>query len=89
MTKKVIPLQKIFLKMKRKGLLSVFALFGIVSTMTTITNIEIFDVFGRTCNVSRVTCNENEMDISFLPAGIYFIRIQTETGTVTKKVITN
>ena len=49
--------------------------------------IEIFDVFGKTCNVSRVTCNENEMDISFLPAGIYFIRIQTDKTVITKPVV--
>ncbi|MCL2042178.1 MAG: M6 family metalloprotease domain-containing protein [Bacteroidales bacterium] len=52
-----------------------------------VTSVEIFDVFGRTCNVSCVTCNENEMSISFLPAGIYFIRITTENGMVTRKVI--
>ena len=52
-----------------------------------IQNVEIFDVFGRTCNVSRGTRNENEMDISLLPTGIYFIRIQTETGVVVRKVV--
>jgi len=52
-----------------------------------VTSVEIFDVFGRICNVSCVTCNENEMDISFLPAGVYFIRITTENGMVTRKVI--
>ncbi|MCL2042054.1 MAG: Ig-like domain-containing protein [Bacteroidales bacterium] len=50
-----------------------------------IRGVEIFDVLGRTYNVSRVT--RNEMDISFLPPGVYFIRIQTETGAVTKKII--
>ena len=50
-------------------------------------SIEIFDLFGKTCNVSRVTCNENEMDISFLPAGIYFLRITTENGVIVRKVV--
>jgi len=54
-------------------------------------NVEIFDIFGR--NVLSVPPplrgGLGGLDISFLPAGIYFLRIQTETGTVTKKVITN
>ena len=49
--------------------------------------IEIFDVFGRACNVLRVTCNENEINISHLPTGVYFLRITTKTGIVTKKII--
>jgi hypothetical protein len=40
-----------------------------------VTDVEIFDVFGRKCNVSRVTSNENTMDFSYLPAGVYFIKI--------------
>jgi len=53
-----------------------------------VTNVEIFDVFGR--NVSRLTSyisHPISIDISSLPAGIYFIRIQTENGIVTRKVI--
>jgi hypothetical protein len=56
------------------------------------TNIEIFDVFGRTVGANlrvRPEDAQNTLDISYLPAGIYFIKIQTETGTVTKKIIKN
>ena len=59
-----------------------------VSTMTTITNIEIFDVFGR--NVSRLISHISHpifIDISHLPSGIYFVRIQTENNIITKKII--
>ncbi|MCL2040800.1 MAG: T9SS type A sorting domain-containing protein, partial [Bacteroidales bacterium] len=52
-----------------------------------VTNVEIFDIVGKACNESRVTRNENEMDISFLPSGIYFLKIQTADGVVTRKVV--
>jgi hypothetical protein len=70
--------------------------------LASLQNIEIFDVLGR--NVQILTFNvsssnqepetlnfkpETVIDISHLPSGIYFIRIQTETGTVTRKVIKN
>ena len=48
--------------------------------------VEVFDVYGRKqSHVSRVT--RNEKNISELPAGIYFVKITTEKGVVTKKVI--
>ncbi|MCL2040844.1 MAG: S8 family serine peptidase [Bacteroidales bacterium] len=53
-------------------------------------SVEIFDVFGR--NVSRLTSHISHpisIDISHLPAGVYFLRIQTENNVVTRKVIKN
>ena len=69
-------------------------------------SVEIFDVMGRACNVSRVTCNENfdvfgknvsrltshiahpiSIDISFFPAGVYFLRITTDNDVITRKVV--
>ena len=52
-----------------------------------IMEVEVFDVYGRNCNVSRVTCHENKINISHLQAGIYFVKIQTEIGEITKKII--
>jgi len=52
-------------------------------------SVEVFDVYGRKCHVSRVTLHENHFDISDLSNGIYFVKIQTKTGTVVKKVIKN
>ena len=53
--------------------------------------IEVYDVMGRKqCHASHVTRHENGeavLDISHLPAGIYFLWIQTEKGVVTQKVI--
>jgi hypothetical protein len=53
----------------------------------TMNNVEVFDVYGR-CHLSRVARHENEvrLDISKLQAGIYLIRITTESGVVTQKV---
>jgi len=31
--------------------------------------------------------HENKIDISILQTGIYFIKIQTEKGTITKKIV--
>jgi PKD repeat protein len=53
-----------------------------------ICDITIYDVFGR----EQITLNSqlstlNSIDISHLPTGVYFIRITTEEGTVTKKIV--
>jgi hypothetical protein len=65
-----------------------------------IENIEVFDVMGKHVqslrfnvqdsglNLKPETLNcETVIDISQFPAGVYFIRIQTETGVVTRKVV--
>ncbi|MCL2042223.1 MAG: T9SS type A sorting domain-containing protein, partial [Bacteroidales bacterium] len=51
-------------------------------------SVEVFDVYGR--NVSRLTshiAHPISIDISFLPSGIYFVRITTENNVVTKKIV--
>jgi hypothetical protein len=55
-----------------------------------IENIEVFDVMGK-CHLSLVTCHSSlvTLNISHLSTGIYFVKIQTEQGTITKKVIKN
>jgi len=51
-----------------------------------INNVEIYDIYGR--NVHSFTCSlVHSIDISHLPAGIYFVQIQTEQEIVTKKII--
>jgi subtilase-type serine protease len=49
-------------------------------------NVEIFDVYGR-MQKSRKAEKQNEIDISDLSSGIYFLKITTEQGTITKKVV--
>jgi hypothetical protein len=51
-------------------------------------NVEIFDVYGRKqSHASRVT--SNEINISHLSAGVYFVKVYTEAGVVVEKVIKN
>jgi hypothetical protein len=62
-------------------------------------SIEIYDAVGRSVNIAHPTLRIlpsfggggggrlGGLDISHLPAGIYFIRITTENGIVTRKVV--
>jgi hypothetical protein len=51
-----------------------------------VTSIEIFDIYGR--KVSYLTTHiSNQVNISHLPAGIYFVCIATEKGAVVRKVV--
>ena len=50
-----------------------------------VTSIEIFDIYGR--KLSTLNSQLSTLNISHLPAGLYFIKIQTENGMVTKKII--
>ena len=58
----------------------------VTSDMLQVTNVEVFDIYGKR-HASRVTSNEMTIDISDLPVGIYFLKIVTEKGIVTKKII--
>jgi hypothetical protein len=60
----------------------------IVSEEMRIDNVDIFDVFGKKVFSQKfLMLSEIGMDILHFPAGVYFVRIQTETGEVTKKVL--
>jgi hypothetical protein len=55
-----------------------------------ITNVEIFDIYGKKLKAkSRKQKEKNEIviDISELPAGIYFVKIDTDVGEVIKKIV--
>jgi len=54
----------------------------------TINNVEVFDIYGK-CHPSRVTRHASHvtLNISHLPAGVYFVKISTEEGIVVKEVI--
>jgi len=57
----------------------------------TINNIEIFDIYGRKHEGAkgRKGENTNEINISHLPAGLYFLKITTKNGVFVEKVIKN
>jgi len=48
-------------------------------------NVEIFDIHGR--NLLFIISQEKAINISHFPAGIYFVKIQTESCEVVKKVL--
>ena len=53
-----------------------------------IDNIEIFDIYGRKIlSHTSLLSSETTVNISHLTTGIYFIKITTEQGVITKKVI--
>jgi hypothetical protein len=59
-----------------------------------INNVEIFDVMGRPVGTNLRVCPEigqskTTINISHLANGIYFIRIQTKTDVITRKMIKN
>jgi M6 family metalloprotease-like protein len=60
----------------------------VTSNELQVTNIEIFDVFGK--NVSShhlIPSSSHQIDISHLASGIYMIAIQTDKGIIHKKVV--
>jgi hypothetical protein len=58
-----------------------------------IQNIEIVDLYGKSMTINNNRTIEQlnsgtlELDISYLPAGIYFIRINLENQTIVKKIV--
>jgi len=62
----------------------------VTSEKLQVTKIEVFDIYGRIQKVeSGIQKGKKDflMDISDLTSGIYFLKIQTETGVVTRKVV--
>ena len=55
---------------------------GINNEQLTINNVEIFDVYGRKQKVE--SRKQNVIDISNLPAGIYFLRVNEQTVKIIK-----
>ena len=55
----------------------------------TINSIEIFEIYGRKLSFNHlITPSSNHLiNISNLPAGVYFLKISTEVGEVVKKVV--
>ena len=59
----------------------------------TINNVEVFDIYGRKAIsdirylTSEIGKSEIKINISHLPTGIYFVKITTNAGTQTQKII--
>jgi hypothetical protein len=54
-----------------------------------LSQVEVFDVFGRKISSHHLipTSSHHLINISHLPAGIYFLQIRTEKNLTTKKII--
>ena len=59
---------------------------SIVNCQLSINNVEVFDIYGRKVLEPPLTVLRS-YDLTILHPGIYFIKIATENGTVTKKII--
>ncbi len=63
-------------------------ILNIVSPQTPITSVEMYDVGGRVVNRIIVKGEGSyQMDISALETAIYFVKIHTENGSITKRVV--
>jgi hypothetical protein len=54
-----------------------------------IENVEFDDVFGRNVLSHQFSTFNFQLSIFHLPSGIYFVRIQTDKGVITRKVVKN
>ena len=52
-----------------------------------IENVEVYDAYGKMLNVVNVNDNTTAVDLSNYAAGTYFVKIVTENGVVTKRVV--
>ncbi|MBL0012919.1 MAG: T9SS type A sorting domain-containing protein [Flavobacterium sp.] len=56
-----------------------------INCNTNIKSLELFDTQGRI--LQTVLGNQNNLDISSKPKGIYFLKINTEKGSKVEKII--
>ena len=49
--------------------------------------LEVFDVYGKLINTVNVTDSPTRINVSGLASGMYFVRVTTEVGVVTKSFV--
>ena len=52
-----------------------------------VTMMEVYDVYGKLLNTVNVTENPTRINVSGLADGMYFVRVNTEAGSVTKTFV--
>lgn len=63
-------------------------ILNIISPEAKITTLEIFDISGRRLkNLNLSTATHYEVDLANLQSAIYFVKINTDMGSVTKQII--
>lgn len=61
--------------------------FRIENSEMTIERVEVYDVYGKLMNMVEVKDTQVTMNISSYAAGTYFVRVYTESGMVTKRIV--
>ena len=61
--------------------------FIINNEQLTINNVQVYDVYGKLLKTVEVNANTAELDVRELSAGMYFVRVNTEKGVVTKSFV--
>ncbi len=61
----------------------------IVSPKTVINSVEVFDIHGRRLMTVDYNDNQYSLNLSGLQSATYFIKINTQEGTLTKRVVKN
>ena len=56
-------------------------------TMYNVQSVEVIDVYGKVIKTMNVTENPTRINVSGLANGMYFVRVTTEEGTVTKTFV--
>ena len=56
-------------------------------TMFQVQSIEVIDVYGKLINTVNVVDNPTRINVSGLANGVYFVRVTTEEGVVTKQFV--
>jgi hypothetical protein len=52
-----------------------------------VTAMEVYDVYGKLVNTVTVVENPTRINVSSLADGMYFVRVTTEAGAVTKTFV--
>ena len=61
--------------------------FSIHSSQSTIYRIRLYDVYGKLLKTVNVNANMAEVDVHELCAGVYVLRVETDSGAVVKRVV--
>ncbi len=61
--------------------------FTIHNSQFTIHNVNVYDVYGKLLKTVEANANTVELDVRELSAGMYFVRVSTEKGVVTKSFV--
>ena len=61
--------------------------FTVASEQGTVNRVQIYDVYGKLLKTVEANANMVELDVRELSVGMYFVRISTEKGVVTKSFV--